>query len=430
MERVALPRTIDIDNRVQEEASLGLWLASNPAPCDVKARLVIGHMIAARSERAAGAVNETLQIEHEMLKVRASKLEDELQFASERARKLIDEELSATRARLEQQYSALSTRTSDAADAQRALVAMVERLDARDAELRTHVSSLYATELERAKEALAASHAECALLRNSNHVKGNMGEAAVMASLKNSPAFADWSFVDTSGIGAESDFHMISAGGEHVVAVEVKNKSIVKAADVDKAMRDVRELQERYGDRLVAYVFVSLRSCNIPRKGGLALDAAPGSEVPMLWMGMAAEEGDGLTSFARTVKVVVDAACILQRHRKDTSTMVECEKAKHAAVTLIDKVGGHLQRLDGMRRALLNMQDAANSIRRNSDSMSAALDVAYREMEEGMITAAGHVFGADGGGMAVSAAPPPPPPRHACDTCGRHLLPRAVARTI
>lgn len=417
---------------------LALWLTGGGAqqPEQVRDRLLLGHMIAehlpasvaggaASASSAAAAAEHAVEVaaaqraaaqaqaQAEAAELRGKRLEDdmaeatrrhwaELQAAQQRCEQRQWSDLQGAQQRVEQSYASLAARTSDAAEAQRAVAAVARQLDARDTEMRALIgsmqSSLHAPEVERLKEALASSQAEVAVLRGSNHVKGVLGEAAVMAVMQRT--FEDWSFTDTSARGAESDFHMANREGDAVVAVEVKNKSSVTLQDVDKSVRDARELSDRLGTRLAAYLFVSVRSRNIPRKGALRLELLAG--VPVLWFAVDTPEALG-DELARCARVLVDVGLLVQAQRRAAEVTAEAAAgdaggsdavrsdqarlgAAHAA--LVAGVGTHLSRLDAMRRALLSTQEAATALRRQVAGMASALEAAYRDLEEAVVSAA------------------------------------------
>jgi hypothetical protein len=303
-------------------------------------------------------------------------------------RKRMQDALEEERARLHSHYAALTSRSADASEGQRALVTLMAQMDARDADMRAHItqltSSTYNAEILRLREELSAAKSDNDRLMGCNHVKGVVGEARVMMALQR--ALPEWAFVDTSAKGAESDFHMVGAQGE-VLAVEVKNKGIVTAGDVEKSLRDVRELHERIGSRLVGYLFVSLRSRNIPRKGALAMETAHG--VPVLWFGMDGEGGVTATAardeadMGRAAKLLIDVGrvCLGRGGGEEGQDAQKQNQDSAKTALLLQQMSALLQRLDSARRVVYNMQDAINTARRHAESVAKLVDAAFQEAE-------------------------------------------------
>ena len=96
-------------------------------------------------------------------------------------------------------------------------------------------------------------------------------------------AFPDCEIVDKSSTAAESDVHVIRPNGDFI-AIECKNKNSITIQDVEKSMRDIAFLRDKYGGHFIGYLFISLRSTNIPRKGAGTLEVFDDS-VPVYWYG-------------------------------------------------------------------------------------------------------------------------------------------------
>lgn len=122
---------------------------------------------------------------------------------------------------------------------------------------------------------------QVAALKGSNFSKGIIGENNIKHWL--STAFTECEVVDKSGFAAESDIHVVKSNGEFI-AIECKNKIQITAQDVDKSMRDISHLKSKYGQQFMGYVFISLRSVNIPKKGCGYLEIV-NDETPVYWYG-------------------------------------------------------------------------------------------------------------------------------------------------
>lgn len=393
---------LESDARAQAEATDAAWMARLEQQREalekehaeerqrLRARVeALDRELAGYADRLRAVVEEMSRKQADDWSARQSRIDDELNRVRERTTIAFEEE----RARLHAAYAELCARAGEAGDTRTALTVLASRLDARDAEIRAQVSRIadaaHSAEVARMRDALSQLQSENERLRGSNHVKGARGEAAAMASLRR--AFPDRVFLDTSARGAESDFHMVDAEGG-VLAVEVKNKAVVTAGDVDKSMRDVRELLERLGGRLVGYLFVSLRTRNIPRKGALALEAVHG--VPVMWYGLDGgvllEDDAGICrdaeDLARCARVLLDVGRCMGRGGAESDSGGadgSSGSSSDAAVVsaMLGAVANHLHRMDGVRRAVSAVGDSISSARRHLASLSALVDTGFRELE-------------------------------------------------
>lgn len=385
---------------VEQGATLG---CNGSLIANIRCRLIAGHAamdaLPAGTQLQSGTKTQAAPLQDAVCQTALRDAEERAARAESRAReaeadcttRLVAAQLDAD-ARVQRADERAARVMRDADDARARAFAEAGGLSsgARLAELQAAVACL-AGSVERmtagtrsAEEArlgmeLAAAVAECERLRGCNHVKGALGEAAVMTALQE--AFPSWAFLDTSAKGAQSDFHMTSPCGAHIVAVEVKNKATVTSGDVDKSVRDVGELADRLGGRLVGYVFVSLRSRNIPRKGALAVERVSG--VPVMWYGAELPNpGMGMgvagAELARFVQLLVDIGLVLAA---DSALPAQAEAERRPLLAHVDV---HLRRLDTMRRAVDALQDAATTARKQAAVLAASLDAAYRELQAGV----------------------------------------------
>lgn len=132
-----------------------------------------------------------------------------------------------------------------------------------------------------------------------NHQKGRVGEATVLKTL--AEQCPDWEVRDASRNPAESDIHLVNARGELIV-FECKYKRIITLQDTDKSCRDIHHLGLIHGAKLIGYMFVSLRSLNIPHRG--FYEQVDG--VPTLWVGM--DDASAPYLLPRTVQMMLRLA--------------------------------------------------------------------------------------------------------------------------
>lgn len=136
-------------------------------------------------------------------------------------------------------------------------------------------------ELDGSKEReISELKARLSVVESSNAYKGTIGELTIRDVLAR--RFPSHEIRDTSAMNAMSDIHIVDEMG-YTVVIESKNKATVTAQDVAKSTNDIKHVSAKIGDRFVGYLFVSLRSGNIPRKGELCYELIEGK--PCIWYG-------------------------------------------------------------------------------------------------------------------------------------------------
>jgi hypothetical protein len=169
------------------------------------------------------------------------------------------------------------------------------------------ISNGHNEEVTALQRALHERDLAIATLENSNAAKGIKGENAIRdILLKNYP---NYEVVDTSGQGAVSDLHLVSRTGD-IIAVEVKYKVHVTNEDVSKSVRDIGHLKAKHGDKFKAYVFFSLQSHNIPKKG-TCFEVI--NEIPVVWYGTVSNLQIGAPMDPALEKQVVNMMQVAQK---------------------------------------------------------------------------------------------------------------------
>lgn len=141
------------------------------------------------------------------------------------------------------------------------------------------LNKMHSDEVKKLQDELKERDMTIASLKNTNYCKGIQGETMIRDILME--AFSDYQIEDKSGYAAESDLHMINKHDEFI-AIESKYKSIITPQDVDKSIRDLQYLKDKYGQRFVGYIFYSLNTTNIPRKG-ISFEVI--EDIPIMWYG-------------------------------------------------------------------------------------------------------------------------------------------------
>ena len=135
-------------------------------------------------------------------------------------------------------------------------------------------------EISKLRSTIQEKDNDIQILRNSNFCKGILGENAVRDILLD--AFCDYAVKDMSGCATESDIHLENPSGEFL-AIECKNKASITSLDVEKSIRDVTSLKNTYGTKFTSYLFLSLRTCNVPKRG-YTFEVIDGK--PVIWFGV------------------------------------------------------------------------------------------------------------------------------------------------
>jgi hypothetical protein len=139
--------------------------------------------------------------------------------------------------------------------------------------VKEHVENVKDIEIQELK-------AQLAVLKTTNAYKGEIGEKSIRDVLLKH--FLGYEIKDMSAQSGMSDIHLIDRDGS-IIAIESKNKNIVSAQDVNKSMNDIKTLKVRYEDKFVGYMFVSIKSNNIPKKGDLYFEMV--DNIPVIWYG-------------------------------------------------------------------------------------------------------------------------------------------------
>lgn len=252
----------------------------------------------------------------------------------------------------------------------------------------------------RLEEELMRLTAEHDKLRCRNDVKGIEGEQLVYDLLRAREEFQAWSFTDTSSLAGHSDFHMVCPASGRVVAVEVKNKERITLQDLEKSARDVRELRERLGaGRLVAYVFVSIRTRNIPHKGPLAMETR--DDVPMLFYG--ASDAEELRQAAGELAKLVRISAVLGAGLHEKAS----DSERHERV--LRRARGYIEQLTRQRKSLASMNGAVVALRKSIAELSADMEAMAQDMEDALSVECRHAGSVAEGAPQDSAAEGAPP---------------------
>jgi len=208
-----------------------------------------------------------------------------------------------------------------------------------------------------------ALQAQINTLKGSNFSKGIVGENSVRKWLMES--FNDCEIIDKSGCAAESDLHLMKPSGEFL-AIECKNKSQITVQDDDKSLRDIAYMREKYGKMFIGYVFISLRSTNIPKKGSGCFELI-NDEIPVYWYGQK-EYDDNDNHVIEYCKAVMTFATSLKALRckfLDSDNTIDTFHKKLSEVYNLFKLC--LERLNQNQKTIANLVNNAKQLQENNN---------------------------------------------------------------
>lgn len=307
----------------------------------------------AEKERELACVREELQM---------SRMSFKADMAHELAEK--DRELTILREQLASHTQATELQVTRAVcDKDRELASLRERAEVLQASLQDakEASKQSTFDLVRSlrNDEVVQLQAQIASLKGSNFSKGVVGEASVKQWLAST--FTECEIVDKSGCAAESDLHVVRPNGEFI-AVECKNKASITVQDVDKSVRDVEFLHQKYGSKFVGYIFVSLRSLNIPRKGMGALEFHTESTIPVYWYAQSSftDDDTSVVDFCRALWTISYAVRNLRTKLDQEDNSIDYyEKQLSQFITLSRST---MERLLQNQKAIASIQAAAKAI--------------------------------------------------------------------
>lgn len=201
--------------------------------------------------------------------------------------------------------------------------------------------------------------AELAVLKTTNAYKGDIGEKSIRDVLMKH--FLGYEIKDTSSQQGMSDIHLVDRDGS-IIAIESKNKAVVSAQDVNKSMNDIKTLKTRYGEKFVGYMFVSIQSNNIPKKGDLCFEMVEG--VPVIWYG----SQDSTIFEIDMVKLV---------------RLLYMHKAYHVDVNdMSNHINEYLKKISETKKAIDSLNSSMTCMKNNIISLQGSLEWMYTDMLE------------------------------------------------
>ena len=131
-------------------------------------------------------------------------------------------------------------------------------------------------EITSLKSQISTLNTKLAVMQSTNFYKGEEGENHIRTILNTH--FISYEIKDTSSQSKTADIHLIAPNNKYI-AIESKNKLTITATDIKKSLEDIKNLKQN--DDFIGYLFVSMKSNNIPKKGNLYYEII--EDIPVIW---------------------------------------------------------------------------------------------------------------------------------------------------
>ena len=214
------------------------------------------------------------------------------------------------------------------------------------------------TEIETLRQQINTLQTQLQVIQNTNSYKGEIGERQVKDILQQH--FPACEIKDTSAQQSMSDIHLIDKDG-YIIAIECKNKNSVTAQAVQKSMNDIKHIKTKYGELFVGYLFVSLKSNNIPKKGELCFEII--SDIPTIWYGSPPNQQTLDNDVIKLIK-------ILSMHQTYQS-MTD---------NVSSQINNYLQKILEIKKGMDAMNSTVSTMKGNIQSLQSSIDWLYDDM--------------------------------------------------
>lgn len=205
---------------------------------------------------------------------------------------------------------------------------------------------------------------QLAVLKNNNIVKGNIGENLVKSII--SKYLTTHEILDMSGSSSMSDLHLVNLKEERIV-VECKNKANITLGDVEKSIRDIDTILDTYGDKFTGYLFVSIRSCNIPRKGDFHIEYI--KDRPVVWYGFDIDINSNYEhEFMNVIKIIVSLTNIFKGSKSIDKD------------DLLSKINSYLGRIKDQKKLITSLSSNVNLVKVQVDKINEITNSVYDDM--------------------------------------------------
>lgn len=136
---------------------------------------------------------------------------------------------------------------------------------------------IYKESVQNLKDIIKEKEKEIVLLKNTNSVKGQIGEGMLATALKRS--FPDSCIEHVGKVAHVCDVHMTTTDGKKII-FESKYKGFIEKSDISKFQNDIETMTNK--EDIMGAVFVSFLSKNIPGKGSIYFEIV--SNCPVMYV--------------------------------------------------------------------------------------------------------------------------------------------------
>lgn len=223
---------------------------------------------------------------------------------------------------------------------------------------------LYKDSIQQLKDTIKQRENEICILKNTNTVKGNMGENHIATTLQN--IFTDCDITKTGKVAHVCDVHMTLPTSKSI-AFESKYKSIITKGDVDKFYNDVENL----GESVIGGVFVSFLSKNIPNKGSINFEITTQNKKPLMYLAYE-DEHEFNMYFTQNVVMFVK---LCEAYAKDTKTTLDINNTINQIKFIGEMITKQKKRLDDIKQKFAKyVQESDEDIKTMLDRMQNVIE--------------------------------------------------------
>jgi hypothetical protein len=200
--------------------------------------------------------------------------------------------------------------------------------------------------------------AQLTVLQNSNIYKGDIGELQIKDILTRN--FLGYEIKDTSSDVSMSDIHLVDKDG-YIIVIESKNKAIITALDISKSINDIKNIKNKFGDKFIGYLFTSIRSNNIPKKGDLYFEMI--DDIPTIWYG----------TNKTTLMLEHDLIRLIKLLFMHRSYQINTD-------TTSSHINEYMRKITEIKKQMDQMNHSITSLKTNLQSMQSVIEWLYNDM--------------------------------------------------
>ena len=209
-------------------------------------------------------------------------------------------------------------------------------------------------EIASLKTEINVLNTKLAVIQSTNFYKGEEGENKIKSILNTN--FISYEIKDTSSLTKTADIHLVAPNNKFI-AIESKNKQTITAADVKKSIEDIQNLKQN--DSFVGYIFVSLKSNNIPKKGSLYYEVI--DDIPVIWYAT-----NNLTYLERDLTMLVK---LLFMHT-----------TKQNVNEITASLNEYFNRIQDLKKIVEDSLKSLTVLRKNITNMKNSIDYLYNDI--------------------------------------------------